>query len=307
MTKKKDKHIDLRAFSLKAQNLTSNSSEYLNSLIKELKSTSVKKRQMLINQDDPSGEQDVISNYLVQDEQYNKNLCATFMRMSPNAKDEHIDKKYLENNTLKIEDISFHETKTDAQHKSHFYFCMNDKYLVTALLPKNTTITRVQTYINWLLGISTLELTPIIEAPDGKKLSDLKLIKFSDPFCDQPDMFKDTVYLQDKLSDFMSKIFLDTESLKNIDLGQIISAELTLKVIKPKKMAENDYQNKYGAILKPIADMENITFKDKLGNTITGDRIQKIKSILIEQTDNGYISEQQLNTEMATFLRELDK
>ena len=105
----------------------------------------------------------------------------------------------------------------------------------------------------------------------------------------------------------MSKIFLDTDSLKNIDLKQIVSAELTLKLIKPKKMTEADYQQKYGAMLKPISDLENITFKDNLGNSITGEKIRKIKPILIEQTDNGYISEQQLNTEMATFLRELNR
>lgn len=164
----KNKSIELRAFSIKAQNLTSNSAEYLKDLLDKLQKTKVKDRQMLINQDDPSGEQDLISNYSIQDEQDDKNLCATFMRMSPNAVDEHIDKKYFEENTFKIEDISVNETKAVAQHKGHFYLCMNDKYLVTALLPKNTTIMRVQTYINWLLGISTLELTPIVEAPEGK-------------------------------------------------------------------------------------------------------------------------------------------
>lgn len=303
----KNKSIELRAFSIKAQNLTSNSAEYLKDLLDKLQKTKVKDRQMLINQDDPSGEQDLISNYSIQDEQDDKNLCATFMRMSPNAVDEHIDKKYFEENTFKIEDISVNETKAVAQHKGHFYLCMNDKYLVTALLPKNTTIMRVQTYINWLLGISTLELTPIVEAPEGKKLSDLKLIKFSDPFCDEPDMFNETMCLPDKLTDFMSKLFLDADSLKNIDLKQIVSAELTLKLLKPKKMTNEDYQQKYGALIKPVSDLDNVIFKDNLGNKITGEKIQKIKSILIEQTDNGYISEQQLNTAMATFLRELDQ
>lgn len=113
--------------------------------------------------------------------------------------------------------------------------------------------------------------------------------------------------LPDKLTDFMSKLFLDADSLKNIDLKQIVSAELTLKLLKPKKMTNEDYQQKYGALIKPVSDLDNVTFKDNLGNKITGEKIQKIKSILIEQTDNGYISEQQLNTAMATFLRELDQ
>lgn len=89
----KNKSIELRAFSIKAQNLTSNSAEYLKDLLDKLQKTKVKDRQMLINQDDPSGEQDLISNYSIQDEQDDKNLCATFMRMSPNAVDEHISKK----------------------------------------------------------------------------------------------------------------------------------------------------------------------------------------------------------------------
>lgn len=61
---------------------------------------------MLINQDDPVGEQDVISNYYIQDKNNKQNLCATFMRMIPNARDEHIDNSYLEKNTFRIEDIS---------------------------------------------------------------------------------------------------------------------------------------------------------------------------------------------------------
>jgi len=262
---------------------------------------------MLINQDDPVGEQDVISNYYIQDKNNKQNLCATFMRMIPNARDEHIDNSYLEKNTFRIEDISVQKTDTAALHKGHFYLCMNDSYLVTAMLPKNITIQRVQTYINWILGVSTFDLTPIIEAPEGKRLSDLKTIKFSDPFCDELDMFQETVRLKDKLQDFLSNIFLDATSIRELDLRQIISAELTLKVSKPRKMTDDDYQKKYGAILKPISDLDNISFKDNLGNNITGDKIQKIKPILIETTDNGYISEQQLNTEMAIFLRELEK
>ncbi len=135
----------------------------------------------------------------------------------------------------------------------------------------------------------------------------MKTIKFSDPFCDELDMFQETVRLKDKLQDFLSNIFLDATSIRELDLRQIISAELTLKVSKPRKMTDDDYQKKYGAILKPISDLDNISFKDNLGNNITGDKIQKIKPILIETTDNGYISEQQLNTEMAIFLRELEK
>jgi hypothetical protein len=184
---------------------------------------------------------------------------------------------------------------------------MNDSYLITALLPKNVTIQRVQTYINWILGISTFELTPVLEAPAGKRLSDLKIIKFSDPFCDEPDMFQEKVCLNDKLSDVLSNVFRDVTTMKKLDLKQVISAELTLKISRPKTMTEDDYQKRYGAILKPISDLDNISLKDTLGNTITGDKIQKIKSILIETTDNGYISEQQLNTEMATFLRELEQ
>ena len=302
----KNRQISLRAFSIQAKNLTSNSADYLNELIDKLQKTKVKDRQMLINQDDPSGEQDFISNYSIQDERDDKNLCATFMRMSPNATDEHIDKKYFEENTFKIEDISQNETKAVAQHKGHFYLCMNNKYLVTALLSKNITIMRVQTYLNWLLGISTLELTPIVEAPKGKKLSDLKLIRFSDPFCDEPEFFKETISLPDKLQNFVSKLFLDADSLKNVDLKQIISAELTLKLSKPKNMTEESYKQEYGALLKPVSDLKNVTFRDSSGNTITGEKIRKIKSVLVEQTESGYISEQQLNTEMATFLRELN-
>lgn len=306
MAAKKD--VCLRAFRIGNASLTEDEVGFLNGLVERLENSCVRERQMPISDADPNCEYDIISNYCVQDKRsMDRNLCATLMRVLPNGVDEHIENSYLEENTFRIEDISRTPINGAALYKNHFYLCMNNQYLITAMLPRNFTITRVQTYINWLLGVSTFELVPFVTAPQDSRLSDLKEVVFSDPFCEQPDMFTERVHLTDTLKDFCLKLFRDVNSLQNMDINQIISAEMILKVTKPRDMSEDDYQNRYGAILKPVADLGNIYLKDKKGNVIRGDKIQKTKNVSIDTTSSGYISEQQLNTEMARFIRELPR
>lgn len=96
-----------------------------------------------------------------------------------------------------------------------------------------------------------------------------------------------------------------TQNLNDVDLSQIISAELILKLTKPRKMSEEEYQRLYGAYLKPISDIDNISFKDKNGNQIKGKDVLKTKNVNIETTETGELVEPQLNQEMIRFLNEL--
>lgn len=72
-------------------------------------------------------------------------------------------------------------------------------------------------------------------------------------------------------------------------------------------MSEEEYQRLYGAYLKPISDIDNISFKDKNGNQIKGKDVLKTKNVNIETTETGELVEPQLNQEMIRFLNELKK
>ena len=70
-------------------------------------------------------------------------------------------------------------------------------------------------------------------------------------------------------------------------------------------MSDEEFQKKFGAIMKPVSDTDHITFRDKKGNKITGEDILKTKKITVDKTEQGWLSEPQLHIEMARFLDEL--
>ena len=68
-----------------------------------------------------------------------------------------------------------------------------------------------------------------------------------------------------------------------------------------------DAQNFYGAILKPLADADNIEIKTKSGRTIKGSTLQDSRSVEIGITESGLISETELYQAMENFLIDLAK
>lgn len=184
---------------------------------------------------------------------------------------------------------------------------MDDKHLITNL-PTNKTITRLQTYVNFLLSSEDFELTPIIISSPENKLSDLKRITVKNPFTDTLKKNRTenkSIRIDKNLFEIVKGLFKDTQNLDDVDLSQIISAELILKLTKPRRMSEEEYQRLYGAYLKPISDIDNISFKDKNGKQIKGKDVLKTKNVDIEITETGELVEPQLNQEMIKFLNEL--
>ncbi len=64
--------------------------------------------------------------------------------------------------------------------KDHYYFFLNNDYLVTNL-QGNKTIKNLQTYISWFIQDEFLELTPLVTASESIILSELKDIIVKDP------------------------------------------------------------------------------------------------------------------------------
>ncbi len=301
----KTKQVILRAFKIKCSDTAISKAEpnFLNLLSQKLNDTVVNDRRMQLNQQDIKKEEDFISYY----DNNETSLFATLLRITPSGDVAHISKQLFSEKIFTLNQLTDTKTNFSAVYRSHFYFYLNENFLITNL-PRNRTITCLQAYINWLLGVENLELNPMILPPSNTKLSDLKNIKFKDPF-----FYKDVeashqkhVKITDQiLNNVVSKIFKDINSLKDIDLKQIISAEIILKLKKPKSMTEEEYQKTYGAYLKPISDIENVSFRDKKGNLIKSEDILKTKSVEIEITETEELSEPQLKQEMATFIKEL--
>jgi len=302
--------VTLRAFEIKQIQL-SNPADIYSDLKKKLASSVAEERIMRLNQDDDSKESDLISNYEFCSD--GKSFFATMMRIMPEAEDTHIDTKLMKQSCFSISDLRRTPNNAAAIYKNHYYIYLNKNHLVTNL-SQTTTIKRVESYLNWLLGTHIYEINPIVIPSPDLKVADVKTIKFANPPQYSKQMkLPDCENTQNKkvslttkfIKDFMADLFVDSESLEKIDLEQIVSAELLLKLNKPRKMSNEEFQRTFSAILKPVSDHENITFRDSKGNKINGSAILRTKVVEIEKTDNNFLSEPHLAMEMARFISEL--
>ncbi|WP_227317421.1 hypothetical protein [Cedecea davisae] len=336
--KAKTKKVTLRAFEVKNTSLTqasSNAKKLLLVRLDELKTA--KSRCMILNHDDPNQERDLIS-YFKEAPASNSVFC-TMLRISSDSDVQHITDSLFEKEFFTMDEIASETIDTSAICKNHYYFSLSDDFLVTNL-PGNKTISRLQTYLSWLTNDELLEFTPSISAKDKTLLSDLKGIVVKDPSPIEkrelsahptepvsssdlteysPQQFSTTntgstsvaestrtIKLTDQVMELLKKSVSGLKSFDEIAMSQMISAELLIKFNKPRKMTTQEYQKILGAYLKPVSDLDNVTFKRKDGKSeVKGRDLLRTQTVNIETTQSGKIVEQQLLQEMSKFLLDL--
>ena len=304
----KNKKIKLQAYDIENDEIDKAYSDLQENLHTKLSAGEIADiRRMKLNADLP--DEDLLSDFSLT-KHY---IFGVMWRISPAKEIPSIPEGLFKNPTIHIAEIQEKEDKISLVCKEHYYFSLNNHFLVTNL-PKSR-IKSLQTYLNWLLenlrGDKLYRFTPKVKAPDSTRLSDIKNISFIDP------SFKKNKKEEPKnVQDF--KVYKFAESLlKNIieevpDLQdmldkKILSAQLLVKFTKPRKMDNDDYEKLLGAYMKPIADDDGVTFKLKNGKKITGSQILRTKDVEVEMIDDTKISEQDLIQEMEQFLRELNK
>ena len=264
-------------------------------------------RRMKLNADSP--EEDLLSDFALA-KQY---IFGVMWRISPAKEVPSIPEGLFKNKTIQITDIQEKEDNILLVCKEHYYFALNNYFLVTNL-PKSR-IKSLQTYLNWLLeavrGDKLYKLTPKVKAPENMRLSEISNIVFKDPSKkvknkkapEEKNVFKVFNFAEG----FLKNIVEEVPDLQEMLDKKILSAQLLVKFTKPRKMDEDDYEKLLGAYMKPIGDDDGITFKLKNGKKITGSSILRIKDIEVEMIDDTRISEPALIQEMESFLRELNK
>jgi hypothetical protein len=329
--KTKTKKVTLRAFEVKNTSLTQSSSNAKPLLLKRLDELkAAKNRCMILNHDDPNQERDLIS-YFKEAPASNSVFC-TMLRISSDSDVQHITDSLFEREFFTMDEIASEHIDTSAICKNHYYFSLSDDFLVTNL-PGNKTISRLQTYLSWFTNNELLEFTPSISAKDKTLLSDLKGIVVKDPdpigntnlaaSSSAVDTMNSsevsttssnttvsesskTIRLTDQVLELLKKSVTGLKTLDEIAIGQMISAELLIKFNKPRKMTTQEYQQILGAYLKPVSDLDNVTFKRKDGKSeVKGRDLLRTQTVDIETTQSGKIVEQQLLQEMSKFLLDL--
>ncbi|RTZ46210.1 hypothetical protein EJ377_17405 [Chryseobacterium arthrosphaerae] len=106
------------------------------------------------------------------------------MRIKPKGDVPNIPDSLFNDNKFLISELDELDIDATLVYKDHYYFLMNNEYLVTNL-PRNITVSRLQTYINHLLederDETVYEFTPLVKETPQYSLSDLKTIKVQDP------------------------------------------------------------------------------------------------------------------------------
>lgn len=305
------KKLTLRAFKISNPNLTTQDSGILELLQRalELKSTA-SSRRMPLNAEDP--DRDLLANYTWGPN--NVYLFGMMLRIIPAESGGIIDEALFEQPTITMAQIDAGSPE-QSQYKGHFYFAINNNFLITNL-SSNINVDRIQTYINWLLenvrGERLFQFAELTKTPEGLKLSQIRDIQFvggGNAISSMPvpnERSTCLTYFSQLTSSILEQIISDTPSLEKIRESQLIEAKLLLKVKgKPKEMGKEEFQRIMSAIVTNVTNDNGIVVHTKDNNKYTGADIKVKKSIIVESSGTNRIVEEQLKQEMELFLGEI--
>ena len=267
-------------------------------------------RRMPLNAEDP--DRDLLANFTWATN--NAYIFGMMLRIIPADNGGVISEELFNQPTITMAQVNAGHPN-QSQYKDHYYFALNNYYLVTSLAG-NINIDRLQTYINWLLesvrGERLFQLTELTKLPDGVQLSQIKDIQFvgggntitATPTNNQPTTL--SAKLVSLTDDLLGRLIGDTASLAEIRSNQLIEARLFLKLkSKPKDMAQDEFQRVIGAIATNITNDSGIMVRTKDGNKYTGAAVKVKKPVSVECVEANRIVEEQLKQQMELFLTEV--
>ena len=313
MTRIPPKILTLRAFRIENPDLTNPHSGILGLLQQVLTPESTAaSRRMPLNAEDP--DRDLLANFTWATN--NTYMFGMMLRIIPADNGGVLDESLFERPTITMADVNAGNAE-QSQYKDHFYFAINNNYLVTSL-PGNLNIDRLQTYINWLLesvrGERLFQLTEMTKLPDGVPLNQIKDIQFVggvNTVAATPAETEQTTISTSLLDNVTNELLetlmgSDAVSLHKIRSNQLVEARLLLKLKgKPKDMAQDEFQRVMGAIATNITNDSGIVVRTKDGNKYTGAAIKIKKTVSVECIAANRIVEEQLKQSMELFLSEI--
>lgn len=274
-------------------------------------SAAVHDRRMLLNAEDPQKEEDLISDFARNSSTGDPIFC-TMLRVALGNNVQHIDGTLFSKQNFTIAELNNSVVNAEAIYKNHYYFAVNNNFLITNM-PGNLTITRLQTYLNWLLN-DLYEINPLVAQDAMPELADIKDIVVRDPVTgstlassEGKATFGKTFNLGRVALDMVREALTDTKNITDHQLEQMISAKLVIEFKKPKKDDDEQIKRAFGALLKPVSDLDNFEFMTRNNKRIIkGKKLLRVKDVTIETTDSNLMNEAQLSQEMNRLIRELE-
>jgi hypothetical protein len=242
-------------------------------------------------------------------------MFGMMLRIIPADNGGVLDESLFNRPTITMADVNAGNAE-QSQYKGHFYFAINNYYVVTSL-SGNLNIDRLQTYINWLLrevrGERLFLFTELTKMPEGvpyNQISDIQFVGGGNTISSVPTQNESSTIstsLGNITNEVLEKLFgQDTENLDKIRSNQLVEARLFIKLKrKPREMAQDEFQRVMGAIATNITNDSGIVVRTKDGNKYTGAEIKIKKPVSIECIESNRIVEEQLKQEMELFLNEI--
>ena len=306
------KKLTLRAFRIENPSLTEAHSHILGLLQQVLtESSTAAQRRMPLNSEDP--DRDLLANFIWATN--NAYMFGMMLRIIPADNGGMLSEELFNQPTITMADVNAGNPE-QSQYKDHFYFALNNDYLITNLAG-NINIGRLQTYINWLLesvrSERLFQFTELTKLPDGVPLNQIKDIQFvgggttvaAAPTENEPTTLSTTL---SNISDSVLELLMghDSVNLDKIRANQLVEARLFLKLKgKPREMAQEEFQRVMGAIATNVTNDSGIVVRTKDGNNYTGEAVKIKKPITVECIAPNRIVEEQLKQEMELFLNEI--
>lgn len=313
-TVKNTKPVRLRAFRFENDLITETNNQILSILTQKLSNTTAQERRMSLNSEEKAGEEDLISYY---EPRNGVAIMGIVLRIAPSNESHTIPDNLFDKNKIGMTELENFGNKADSIEKDHYYFYLNNKYVITTLR-SNSTINRFQVYLNWLLKDERknklYEISPVIAIPNTTKLNEIKSISFTDTSIHSQSKanipigtgtIKTTI--RKTALEGLKNLFVDTKSFEEIKDSQILTAEILIKFVRPKGMKKEDFNKFMAATLKPVSDCDNVVLKTRNKGTLSGRDIQKSKTVEIELTESNNLNEQDLWQNMEKFVNELDQ
>ena len=311
---KNTKPVRLRAFRFENNLVSEPNNKILSILSQKLSNTTAQERRIPLNSEEKDKEEDLISYYELRN---GLAVMGIVLRIAPSNEAHTIPDNLFDKNKIGMTELENIENEAEYIQKDHYYFYLNDKYVITTLR-SNITIARFQAYLNSLLKeerqSKLYELSPIVVLPPTTSLNELKSITLTDTSIHSQSKTNipigtGTIKTSIKKSalEVIKSLLVDTTNFEEIKNSQILTAEILIKFIKPKGMTKEEFSKFMAATLKPVSESDNVILKTKNKGTLTGRDIQKSKSVEIELTDSGNLNEQDLWQNMEKFINELDQ
>jgi len=232
------------------------------------------------------------------------------IRVAPAAETPSLPEDVLQKQKMSYSELNNLATESGLVTKAHYYYATDGKHVLTNCRYIKSFQTYVNEYLKAERGETIFEMFPkVVSEKEGETAADIKAIRFKGSAAPikGANTGNEQTNITTKIKD-VTKLILE-KAFSGLDIdgmleGNLISAELLIKFASKKKK-DASYQSVMGAILRPLADLEDLEVQDRKGVKIRGDKLQWTETVQVETTDSGKLSEPELRQEMEKILNKL--